>query len=454
MVSKRLPTRPKIVVEPPGPRARSIVARDRNVIMQSFKRWYPLVVERAEDYLVYDVDGNRYIDLNAGIAVLNVGSLNRHVVQAIKSQLEKFIHYSLTDFYYEEAVKLAELLLDKSPFRGRGRAFFTNSGAESIEAAIKVARYYTRRPYMIAFMGAFHGRSMGALSLTASKPVHRRGFAPLLPGVLHVPYPYPYRCPFPANSPEECGEAVIGFIEDWVFSRLVSPDEVAAIVFEPILGEGGYVVPPDNFLPLLEKLARKNGILMVVDEVQTGFCRTGRFLAVEHWGVRPDLIAVAKALAGGLPLGALIGDADVMSLPAGAHATTFGGNPVAASAAIAVIEVIEERKLCENAYKLGSMVLDRLKEAMESGEAPLIGDVRGKGLMIGIELVRDQRTKEPAVEELERILVRLFKRGYLVIGAGASTIRISPPLTIPEEALNGAVEAIIEEIRREAYKMG
>ncbi len=445
-----MPKRPRIIVEPPGPRALRVIERDRRYLMQSFTRWYPLVVERTTDYVVYDVDGNAYIDLNAGLAVLNVGSTNPYVLEAARAQMERFTHYSLTDFYYEVAVDLAEKLVEIAPFSGHGRVFFTNSGAESVEATIKISRYSTGRQYIMAFLGAFHGRTMGAVSLTASKPVQRRGFSPLLPSVVHVPFPYPYRCPFKAGTAEECGEAVLGYIEDWVFGKMLDPSELAAVVVEPIQGEGGYIVPPDNFLPGLRRLADKYGFLLAVDEVQTGFCRTGKTWAVQHWGVEPDLVATAKAIADGFPLGAVIGRDEVMNVGPGGHASTFGGNPVSAAAALAAIRFMEERKLCSRAARLGEQVMKRLHEAAESGEAPLIGDVRGKGLMIGVELVRSHKTHEPAVKELGNIILRLFKRGYLVIGAGVSTIRIAPPLTIDEEALANAIEAIIEEIRREA----
>ncbi|NOZ88924.1 MAG: acetyl ornithine aminotransferase family protein [Crenarchaeota archaeon] len=444
------PTRPRIVVEPPGPRAREIIERDKRVLMQSFTRWYPLVVERAENYVVYDVDGNMYIDLNAGIAVLNVGASNPYVVEAASRQLGKLIHYSLTDFYYEEAVRLAEKLVEITPVPKPAKVFFSNSGAESVEAAIKAARASTGRQYIIAFLGAFHGRTMGAVSLTASKPVQRAGFSPLVPSVVHAPYPYPYRCPFKAEEPEECGEAALGFLEEWILGKLVDPSEVAAIVVEPIQGEGGYIVPPDNFLPGLERLAKRHGILLVADEVQTGFCRTGRRFASEHWGVTPDIVSTAKAIAGGLPLGATVGSEQAMRIRPGGHASTFGGNPVSAVAALAALEYMEKERLCERASRLGEAVMKRLREAADSGEAPLIGDVRGKGLMIGVELVKSRETKEPARGEMERILLRMFKRGYLVIAAGASTVRLSPPLTIAEEALMGAVEALIEEIKRES----
>ncbi len=442
---------PLIRVEPPGPRAREVVERDSRVIMQSFTRWYPLVIKRGYGSIVEDVDGNRYIDFNAGIAVLNVGHRHPRVVEAIKSQLEKFLHYSLTDFYYEEAVEAAETLVSISPI-GDGKVFFTNSGAESIEALVKVARGHFRgsRPYIISFIGGFHGRTYAAMSASASKPVHRRGFYPLVPGFIHVPYPYPYRCPFGKLEPRECGDAVLGYLEDWVLAKLVDPSEVAAILVEPVQGEGGYVVPPDNFLPGLRRLASRHGILLGVDEVQTGFGRTGKWFAVEHWGVEPDLMAVAKAIAAGLPLGALVGRREVMDLPPGSHANTFGGNPVALAAFKAVVEVMREERLPERAARLGEEALKRLRELGEASS--IVGDVRGLGLMIGVELVRDKETREPAPELLELVLQKSFKRGLLVIGAGVSTVRIAPPLTIEEELLHAGLdilESVIREVERE-----
>ncbi len=439
---------PRIIVEPPGPKAREIIERDSRVLMQSFVRWYPLVVKTGRGALVEDVDGNIYIDFNSGLAVLNVGHQHPRVVEAIKRQAEKLLHYSLTDFYYEEIVELTEKLLEIAPMSGGKKVFYGNSGAEAVEASLKVARGHFRgsRPYIIAFIGAFHGRTFGAMSLTSSKPVQRAGFSPLLPNVVHVPYPYPYRCPFGAEEPEECGDAVIGFLEDWVFGKYVPPEETAAIVFEPIQGEGGYVVPPDNFFPKLRRLADKYGILLVDDEVQAGMGRTGKWFAIQHWGVEPDLVAVAKGIASGLPLGAVIGRSEVMDLPGGSHASTFGGNPVSAAAASAVIDVIREEGLLENAARVGEHLVKRFMELQE--EVEIVGDVRGKGLMIGVELVRDRETKEPARKEVANILERCFKRGVLVIGAGLSTIRLAPPLSIPLELADRAADIIIEEIRR------
>lgn len=443
---------PKIVVEPPGPRAREIIEKDHQLIMQSFSRWYPLVVEEAEGALVKDVDGNIYIDLNSGLAVVNSGHRNKEVVEAIKKQVDKLIHYSLTDFYYEEAVKGAEKLLSISPVSD-GKVFYTNSGAESIEGVLKIARghFQNRRPYVIAFLGAFHGRTYGAMSLTASKPVQRKGFSPLVPGVIHVPYPYPYRCPFKSETPEECGEAVIGFLEEWIFGKMVDPTEVSLIIAEPIQGEGGYIVPPDNFFPKLRKLADEHGILLASDEVQAGFARTGKWFGIMNWGVEPDLIATAKAIANGLPLGAVIGKREVMDLPRGSHANTFGGNPVALAAMSAVIDFMKKNNIPDRVARLGEEVKKYFNDL--ATEAELIGDVRGKGFMIGVELVKDKDTKEPAKKELAEILTRSFKRGVLVIAAGLSTIRIAPPLTIEEELLWKALDilgSVIKEVSRES----
>ncbi len=443
---------PRIIVEPPGPRAREIIELDSSLIMQSFARWYPLVVKSAEGSVIEDVDGNLYIDMNSGLVVTNVGHRHPRVVEAVKRQVEKLVHYSLTDFYYEEAVAAARELVRIAPVDG-GKVFYTNSGAESIEAVLKISRGHFRgsRPYVIAFLGAFHGRTYGAMSLTASKPVQRKGFSPLVPGIIHVPYPYPYRCPFRTETPEECGDAVLSYIEEWILGKMVDPSEVSLIIAEPIQGEGGYVVPPDNFWPGLRKLADKHGILLASDEVQAGFGRTGKWFAIEHWNVKPDLVAMAKGIANGLPLGAVVGRREVMDLPPGSHANTFGGNPVSLAAFRAVVKTIEEEKLLDRATRLGEEIIKFFNDL--ASEVSLIGDVRGKGLMIGVELVRDRETKEPAKRELAEFMVRSFKKGVLVIGAGVSTIRIAPPLTIPEEHLWRALEIIagvLKDVDREA----
>lgn len=439
---------PNIKVTPPGPKASKVISEDSEVIMQSFVRWYPLVVKTGKGAIIEDVDGNQYIDFNSGLAVLNVGMLHPKVVEAIKRQAEKLLHYSLTDFYYEEAVEVAKEIIRITPGTFKKRVFFTNSGAESIECAMKVARGHFRgsRPTIIAFTGSFHGRTFGAMSLTSSKPVQRKWFYPLLPNIEHVPYPYCYRCPYKL-TPDTCNYWCIDFIEEWLFKKYVDPEEVSAIIFEPVAGEGGYIVPPKGAVLKLRKLTEKYGILLVADEVQSGVGRTGKWFAVKHFNVIPDLIAIAKGIASGLPLGAVVGRREVMDLPRGSHASTFGGNPISLAAAKAVIEVIEEEKLLDNAAKLGDYILKRLREFMEKYE--IIGDVRGLGLMIGVELIKNRETKEPAVEELSWIINNSFKRGLLVIGAGKSVIRIAPPLVITREEVDRGLE-ILEDVIKEA----
>ena len=437
---------PEIKVIPPGPCAKEVLEKDKRLIMQSFARWYPLVVRRARGVWVEDVDGNVYLDFNSGIAVNNVGHSHPKILSAVKKQLDLLQHYSITDFLYEPPVILAEKLVSITPGGFEKKVFYTNSGAEAIEASLKVARgfFEGKRPYFIALIGSFHGRTFGALSLTSSKPVQRRRFGPLLPGIYHVPYPYCFRCPYKQKYPE-CGLWCVHFIEEWLFKKYVPPEEVAAIVFEPIAGEGGYIVPPKNFFGELKKLADKYGILLIDDEVQAGMGRTGKWFAIEHWNTIPDVIAIAKGIAAGLPLGATIGRSEVMDLPPGSHASTFGGNPVSCSAAIAVIDVIKEEKLLENAALIGEHIIKRLDEM--SAYIPAIGDIRGKGLMIGVELVK--KNNEPHRELLKRTINLSFKRGLLVIGAGVSTIRIAPPLVITLEQADKGLE-ILERALKDA----
>ncbi len=438
---------PKIVVTPPGPKAKEILERDSKVISPSYVRFYPLVVERGEGSLLYDVDGNVYIDLNSGLGVMNVGHSHPEVVEAIKRQAEKLLHYSNTDFYYEESVKFAEKLVSISPGTFGKRVFFSNSGTESVEAAIKLARWRTKRQYIIGFIGAFHGRTYGSLSITSSKPVQRAGFSPLVPGIVHVPYPYAYRCPFgaPPDDPEECANRTIAFIEDWILNKFVPPEEVAAFIFEPIQGEGGYIVPPDNFIPQLRKLADQHGILLIDDEVQAGMGRTGKWWAIQHFGVDPDILTSAKALGGGLPIGATIAREDVMTWPGGSHASTFGGNPVSCASGLATINVIEREKLVERAAALGEKVTKLLNEWKEKYE--IVGDVRGKGLMIGIEIVKDKTSRKKAPDLAHEIMMRSWRSGVAIITAGVNTLRIFPPLNIEEEYLFKALEIVEEKIR-------
>ncbi len=440
---------PKIVVEPPGPKARELLERDQRVISPSYVRFYPLVVDRAKGALIYDVDGNVYIDLNSGLAVMSVGHGHPEVLRAIKEQADRLLHYSNTDFYYEPSVRLAEKLVQITPGNFGKRVYFGNSGTEAVEAAMKMARWHTKRQYFIGFIGAFHGRTLGSLSLTSSKPVQRGRFSPLIPGVVHVPYPYCYRCPFRQQFPD-CGLYCVDFIEEWVLKKYVPPDEVAAFVIEPIQGEGGYVPPPEGYFERLRKLADEHDILLILDEVQSGTGRTGKWWAIEHWGVVPDAITSAKALGGGLPLGALIAREDLMDWVGGSHASTFGGNPVSCAASLATISVIERENLLERVARLGEEVKKRFRDAMS--EHPLIGDVRGKGFMVGVELVKDRETKEPAKKEAAEVMMRAWKSGVAVITAGVSTIRIAPPLNIPEDLLWRAIDIILDkmgEVERE-----
>jgi len=414
---------PHIKTPLPGPRAKAIIDRDSRYVSPSYTRDYPFVIARGEGAVVEDVDGNRFLDCAAGIAVNSTGVSHPEVVKAICDQAQKFIHMSGTDFYYEPQVRLAEELASIAPIDGDVRTFFANSGTEATEAAIKLARYHTKRAGIIAFLGAFHGRSLGSLALTASKAVQRRGFGPFMPGVYHAPYPDPYR----ASSPEAATAQSLSYIEDQLFTHLAAPDEIAAVVVEPIQGEGGYIVPPPAFLHRLRELTRKHGILLVVDEVQSGMGRTGKMFAADHIGLRADIVTIAKGIASGLPLGVACARAEIMSWPPGAHASTFGGNPVACAAANATIGLLKGG-LVANAASVGEHLLAGLR-ALQQKHA-IIGDVRGRGLMIGIELVRDRQTKERATDERNALVQAVFRRGVLILGAGRNAVRLAPPLVL------------------------
>jgi 4-aminobutyrate aminotransferase len=443
-------TFPRIVVSPPGPKARDLVKKDERFVSPSYSRYYPLVIDSANDCFVRDVDGNEFIDLNSGIACLNVGHNHLKVVSAIKNQCDRFLHYSNTDFYYDVVINLAEKLSEITPGVSEKKTYFGNSGTEAIEAAVKLAKWHTRKQLFIAFTSAFHGRTIGSLSFTASKPVQRCHFFPLMPGVTHVPYGYCYRCPFKMTYPE-CDYWCVDFLDEFVLQKYAPPEYVAALIFEPIQGEGGYVVPPPEYFQRLKKLADKYGLLTIADEVQSGIGRTGKWFAIEHWGIEPDIICSAKALASGLPIGAATASAKVMDWSAGSHASTFGGNPLSCAAALAVIDVIKEEKLLENANKQGVYALKRLSEFKQ--ENPLVGDVRGKGLMIGVELVEDKDSKKPAAEKAREVIIRSWKRGVAIVTCGASTLRLSPPLTIQREMLDTAldiVEDTINEVESES----
>jgi 4-aminobutyrate aminotransferase len=414
---------PDIKTPLPGPKAKALIERDRKYVSPSYTRDYPFVIARGEGAVLEDVDGNRFLDCAAGIAVNSTGVSHPEVVKAITEQAQKFIHMSGTDFYYEPQVRLAEELAAIAPIAGEVRTFFANSGTEATEAALKLARYHTKRQGIIAFLGAFHGRSMGSLALTASKAIQRRGFGPFMPGVYHAPYPDTYR----ASSPDAAAAHSLSFIEDQLFTHLVSPEEVSAVVVEPIQGEGGYIVAPPSFLQALRELTTRHGILLVIDEVQSGMGRTGKMFASDHVGLKGDIVTIAKGIASGLPLGVACARADVMSWPPGAHASTFGGNPVACAAATVTIRLLKEQ-LIANAAAVGDHLIGGIRALQE--KHPLIGDVRGRGLMIGIELVRDRQTKERAIEERNALVQAMFRRGVLVLGAGRNALRLAPPLVL------------------------
>jgi 4-aminobutyrate aminotransferase len=434
-------TVPLIKTSLPGPKAKAIIDRDRAVVSPSYTRAYPFVMGRGSGAVVEDVDGNVFLDCAAGIAVNSTGHAHPDVVRAVHEQAQLFLHMSGTDFYYEPQVRLAEELSAVAPIEGGARSFFANSGTEAIEACIKLARYATKRDNIIAFLGGFHGRTLGSLSLTASKAIQRRGFGPMMAGVFHAPFADCYRCPV-GLTPQNCAAECLDYLENRIFVHLVAPDEVAAIVLEPIQGEGGYVVAPAQFLHRLREVTQRFGMLLVVDEVQSGMGRTGKMFAVEHTNVQPDLIAIAKGVASGLPLGVALARSGVMEMwPAGAHASTFGGNPVACAAALATLKLLKDR-LMANAAEVGGHLMGRLAALAEKHR--MIGDVRGRGLMIGVELVRDRQTKERAGPERDAVVAASFRRGLLVLGAGTNSIRFSPPLVLTRDQADIAVKVFDE----------
>jgi len=436
-------TGPELKTALPGPRARAIIERDAKVVSTSYTRDYPFVMARGEGAYVEDVDGNVFLDCTAGIAVAATGHSHPDVVRAIVEQAGRFLHMSGTDFYYEPQVQLGEELSAIAPMPGPHRSFFGNSGTEANEAALKLAKYYTKRHSIIAFFGAFHGRTMGSLSMTASKPAQRRGFAPFVPGVYHAPFANCYRCPVSA-TPETCAAECLRFIEEQLFVHVVPPEEVAAIMVEPIQGEGGYIVPPDVFHQRLREIASRYGMLLIVDEVQSGMGRTGKMFAIEHTGVHPDIVTAAKGIASGLPLGVATARSEVISWPPGTHASTFGGNPVACAASLATIKLLRDG-LMKNAEVVGAHMLAGARALM--ARHPIIGDVRGRGLMIGVELVRDRKTKERATAERDRVVRECFTRGLLVLGAGQNAIRLSPPLVLTKDQADTALTLLDQALR-------
>lgn len=431
----------KVTGKLPGAKAAAIVNRTAKYVSPSISRFYPLVVDSAHGSLVKDVDGNQFIDFAAGIAVLSTGSTHPKVVEAIKKQADRFVHFSYTDFYYDNLVELSEKLLPLIPGDFQKMVYYGNSGAEAIEAAMKLTRNYTKRPIFLAHSGAFHGRTMGALTLTASKPMQRKGSLPLVPDAVHFPFPYCYRCPWKQTFPE-CDYYCVSYFKEQYLEKFVPVDDVAAYFFESIQGEGGYVPAPPEYFKRMEFL-RKDGVLFVDDEIQTGVGRTGKFLGIEHYGVVPDVVTIAKGIASGLPLSATVAKAEVMeSWKPGQHASTFGANPVAVEAGLATLDIIKSERLMENARKVGGNAKKMLLGMKEKYE--IVGDVRGMGLFLGMEIVKDKRTKARGEAEAKAIMDYCFHHGLLVIMAGRNTIRLIPPLNIDQEEMDEGLD-ILEE---------
>jgi len=440
---------PKLKGPLPGPKAKAAVEADTRLVSPSYTRSYPLVAKRGRGVRIEDVDGNEFLDFAAGIAVNSTGHCHPEVVAAIQKQAEELIHISGTDFYQGSLMDLAERLSAVAPMPGPHKFFYGNSGAEAIECALKLARYHTGRQNVIAFLGGFHGRTMGALSLTASKPQQRRRFGPLVPGVTHVRFPYAYRgCTGGPQEEEAFSLGCASYIEEKLFKTILAPEEVAAIFIEPIQGEGGYVVAPDNFLRELRAICNRHGILLVADEVQSGAGRTGKWWAIEHSGVEPDIVCMAKGIASGMPLGICMSRAEIMDWVPGSHASTFGGNPISIAAALATMDVLE-REGIDNAARVGGKILERLHGWKATH--PLVGDVRGRGLMIGIELVKDKTTREPAPALRNRVETLAFEMGLMLLGCGETSIRLCPPLIVKEEEASVALD-ILEEALTQVEK--
>jgi 4-aminobutyrate aminotransferase len=429
---------PRMVMPPPGPRAREVIARHDRYASTSYPKEYPLVVSRGAGAMVEDVDGNRYLDFMAGIAVAGTGHAHPKVVAAVQEAASRFLHICGSDFYYETFSGLVEALARLTPGEGNKRVFLTNSGTEAVEAAIKLVRNSTRRPGLVAFTGSFHGRTYGSMSLTASKARQREGMGPFVPEVYHAPYPTPYRCTVCDGS--DCTRHTLAALDE-LFARRLSPRDVAGIFVEPIQGEGGYVVPTPGFLSGLRALCDRHGILLVLDEVQSGIGRTGRMFACEHEGVAPDVLVTAKGLGSGLPIGAVIAREAVMKWEPGAHGSTFGGNPVCCAAALATLDLVENGYM-QNAAAMGERMMAGLRRLASSHAA--IGDVRGRGLLIGVELVNDRQTREPAPQRVKELVEAAFRRGLLLLGCGPSAVRVAPPLLIDAEDVDTALRILDE----------
>ncbi|MCL5253539.1 MAG: acetyl ornithine aminotransferase family protein [Candidatus Thermoplasmatota archaeon] len=433
-----MPKVPDIKIEPPGPAAREIIAKDDSYVATTTKS-LQIVAKRARGLDVEDVDGNMFLDFSSGISVLNVGHCHPRIVEAVKRQSDELMHFAGTDFYYDIQASLAQKLSEVTPGTYEKKTFFSNSGTESVEAAIKIARWSTRRSRMIAFIGAFHGRTMGSLSLTASKPVQQQRFFPGVPGVTHLPFAYCYRCPYHLEYPS-CDLWCAKTLEETYFSTFIPPDEVAALFGEPVQGEGGYVVPPKEFYPTIHKIIKKHGILFADDEVQAGLGRTGRMWGIENWGIQPDIMSMSKSLGSGIPIAATVFRKELDFGMEGSHSNTFGGNLVGCAASLATLDVIKDERLVENSAKMGEYFRKRLAELQEKHE--IIGDIRGLGLMIAVEFVRNRKTKEFAVKERDDIINKAFKRGLILLGCGKSGVRLIPSLNVTKEQIDTATEII------------
>src|SRR6266853_2078428 len=423
---------PAIRTELPGPKARALLARDTEVVSPSYPREHPFVMSHGRGVEVWDVDGNRFLDFAAGIAVCSTGHSHPQVVQAIKDAADRFLHIS-SDYWHEGQVALAEKINALAPMGEPVQSFFCQSGTEAVEGALKLARYVSGRSRFIGFLGGFHGRTMGSLAFTASKQTQQQGCA-TMPGVTHVPFPNTYR---PLFAGEDQGQAVLNYIENGLFVSNVPDSEVAAILVEPIQGEGGYLVPPDGFLQGLRELCDRHGILLIFDEVQSGIGRTGKMFAAQHWDVQPDIMTLAKGLGSGLPIGMVVAKRSIMQKwKRGAHGNTFGGNPLCCAAALATIDLVE-REYCANAVKVGDYFMRRLRGFAD--KFAVVGEVRGKGLMIGVELVKDRATKEPAKKLCDALITRAYHNGLILLSCGQSTVRFMPPLVIDEADVDEAI---------------
>jgi 4-aminobutyrate aminotransferase len=438
---------PRISTALPGPKSQLVIDYDKKYMSPSYMRDYPFVAERGYGAIVEDPDGNAFLDFAAGIAVCSTGHCHPKVVEAIQKQAAELIHIAGNDFYHRHMPQLAERLVRTMPKPQDYRVFFGNSGTEAVEGAIKLARYATKRDKLIAFYGCFHGRTLGSLSLTASKNTQRKGFGTLLGGVEHIPYPYSYRCAL-GHTKETCGTEIIELLEEQIFKRLFAPEEVAAIIVEPIQGEGGFIPAPLFFLQELQRISNQHGIVLIVDEVQAGMGRTGKWWAYDHAGITPDIVLTAKGIASGMPMSAFIAKDSIMNWKPGAHGTTYGGNPVCIASALATMDLIEGG-LMANAKKVGDYIFGKINDWPKRFK--IVGDVRGKGLMVGVEIVRDQKTKEKAANLRDRVIDNAFHRGLLTLGSGENSIRMSPPLIIDEEQADCAIR-IMEESVREAEK--